>query len=821
MATSPSFTLNAGTYASRNPTLVQTNVDLTLGGSAYLSMGGTNNPGVSLDGSPEPPTLVPTRGGAWVVPGSQTLNVQGSVTATAQSQPFTFATIFISYAGSGSSTGTTVFTLTFKAGDTVLLSDFPETTTFYDTAGSDWKVTENYGSLSVQSGQDGLQLTSFSVLCVQISFSNIAAAESLTIDFDLPTGILRTNIGLQAVAFTTEATAPTVPLSPSFSGIGNVTVSRSGVVDSSTTLRRSAVNLNYTGASLYASAGLTSSVNGITVTTPSTGSTSALCWTSALPDISIAQEVMSNNDAVVSFPAASFATAGSALVTLYFTTIVGPRSNRVPNSCPILLSTSSAGSTEVPMTFGVLGSALIYRNWQLSTTETGYLLTEFTGATTGDPNSLFWVQLDVVIPDGADTIKVQFPSSFASMNVGLQSITIDPKSSALIAAAPYNEAPSILVFSVGVSPLNTRIDLASRAAISPFTFYACSGVGATTSKMTVTTIVSASLSSWESSNPNIDMRDSLGTTFSVSFASGYPTSPFTFATLFLSTTQNPASFLSADLSVVVNGTPVTINQSAIVQPPSSWACVFDSSDTTKLTVDTLEYDVTNLLWIQLQLRNLSTTDLVSITTTPTLTVEGQPYAGMQAVVMSTGVTPAPACFGANTLILCADGVRRPVRSLTSPVDVLAACPDGGPDAVVRVDVYTRSMMVASERVGLVAPGVWVTKDHTVSFGPSWDARDKDKDSEGGGGGKERPSHIKAPDVIMGGKFEGKRSWIAGTLPDFEAEFCIDNLYQLVPLHEGHRRFAVYVGQATADCVAEFYRSPASTLCAINQYWKVE
>lgn len=96
-------------------------------------------------------------------------------------------------------------------------------------------------------------------------------------------------------------------------------------------------------------------------------------------------------------------------------------------------------------------------------------------------------------------------------------------------------------------------------------------------------------------------------------------------------------------------------------------------------IQTAEAPLTKLLWVQLALQNLSTTDTVAIETQAAAAV------GVQAVVLSFEGTPAPACFGTGTLVLCEDGQRRAVQDLRSPVRVVAACPCGGPDAVVEVE----------------------------------------------------------------------------------------------------------------------------------------
>lgn len=72
---------------------------------------------------------------------------------------------------------------------------------------------------------------------------------------------------------------------------------------------------------------------------------------------------------------------------------------------------------------------------------------------------------------------------------------------------------------------------------------------------------------------------------------------------------------------------------------------------------------------------------------------------------------------------------------------------------------------------------------------------------------------------MGGKFRG-RTWIAGTLPDFRGQASLEKLFHLVPMDPAFVDFAVHVGSDTADCVAELYRSPSSTLRALNLFRRV-
>jgi hypothetical protein len=191
---------------------------------------------------------------------------------------------------------------------------------------------------------------------------------------------------------------------------------------------------------------------------------------------------------------------------------------------------------------------------------------------------------------------------------------------------------------------------------------------------------------------------------------------------------------------------------------------------------------------------------------------------IQAVVLSTTTSIPQACFGGDTLVLCSDGVRKPIGSLRSPVEVVATAPGGDGDRVLLVDVYVSDMLVngGGSAVCQVGDGVWVTKDHTVSF-DSAVVR------------KLRPASVKAPDVEIGGRFAGQ-SWIAGTLPGFlEQSTKVFHVYHLVPVKiQGCvddtssfiKSFAVYVGSEAVGCVAELYRSSAEDLMTVFKFRKV-
>jgi hypothetical protein len=191
---------------------------------------------------------------------------------------------------------------------------------------------------------------------------------------------------------------------------------------------------------------------------------------------------------------------------------------------------------------------------------------------------------------------------------------------------------------------------------------------------------------------------------------------------------------------------------------------------------------------------------------------------IQAVVLSTTTSIPQACFGGDTLVLCSDGGRKPIGSLRSPVEVVATAPGGDGDHVLLVDVYVSDMLVngGGSAVCQVGDGVWVTKDHTVSF-DSAVVR------------KLRPASVKAPDVEIGGRFAGQ-SWIAGTLPGFlEQSTKVFHVYHLVPVKiQGCvddtssfiKSFAVYVGSEAAGCVAELYRSSAEDLMTVFKFRKV-
>jgi len=182
-----------------------------------------------------------------------------------------------------------------------------------------------------------------------------------------------------------------------------------------------------------------------------------------------------------------------------------------------------------------------------------------------------------------------------------------------------------------------------------------------------------------------------------------------FATLFFTSTPGVGVDAAVGVQVKVNGVAVAVAESFSMQLFPSWVLGYVDS---LLTVQAAEAPLTKLLWVQLALQNLSTTDTVAIETQAAAAV------GVQAVVLSFEGIPAPACFGTGTLVLCEDWQRRAVQDLRSPVRVVAACPCGGPDAVVEVEVFCRSLLTVSDVVAHVAPLVWVTKDHALSFGPS-------------------------------------------------------------------------------------------------------
>ena len=177
--------------------------------------------------------------------------------------------------------------------------------------------------------------------------------------------------------------------------------------------------------------------------------------------------------------------------------------------------------------------------------------------------------------------------------------------------------------------------------------------------------------------------------------------------------------------------------------------------------------------------------------------------GMQVVAFSTSMDPPPACFGAQTLLLCEDGVRRRCSDLGATAVVMAMDPvDGATLCPVPVAVYQGANTKAVTCP--VAEGVWLTGEHVVSIMH-----------------RPNPDPMPARTVSVGGPFAGC-TWFTRQLPEYatctHVEFA---LYHLCPLDfERYRDYAVVVG-VDNTIVAELYRSPASRLVASHHFWPVK
>jgi hypothetical protein len=177
--------------------------------------------------------------------------------------------------------------------------------------------------------------------------------------------------------------------------------------------------------------------------------------------------------------------------------------------------------------------------------------------------------------------------------------------------------------------------------------------------------------------------------------------------------------------------------------------------------------------------------------------------GMQVVAFSTSMDPPPACFGAQTLLLCEDGVRRRCSDLGATAVVMAMDPvDGATLCPVPVAVYQGANTKAVTCP--VAEGVWLTGEHVVSI-------------------MHRPNADPMParTVSVGGPFAGC-TWFTRQLPEYATCTHIEfALYHLGPLDfERYRDYAVVVG-VDNTIVAELYRSPASRLVASHHFWPVK
>lgn len=158
---------------------------------------------------------------------------------------------------------------------------------------------------------------------------------------------------------------------------------------------------------------------------------------------------------------------------------------------------------------------------------------------------------------------------------------------------------------------------------------------------------------------------------------------------------------------------------------------------------------------------------------------GQTF-GLQGIAATTSTTPPGACFGAGTFVLCADGTLRDIATLTSPTSVMAIPPaddDHGHDHChtidVDVDVYFLDTTTRPAMVAQVAPGVFVTKDHSVCI----PGRFYDDDDH------HRKSHMKFKHQF------DNCAWIAGTLPEFDdiVKPSCTGLFHLVPTNPLHTK----------------------------------
>lgn len=94
------------------------------------------------------------------------------------------------------------------------------------------------------------------------------------------------------------------------------------------------------------------------------------------------------------------------------------------------------------------------------------------------------------------------------------------------------------------------------------------------------------------------------------------------------------------------------------------------------------------------------------------TMSSAPILITPQAIAFTNNTPPLTCFGAETLILCADGVRRRIADLTSGVKIVAVKP-GGCQHVLPAEIYKQLGSNPLEQVYDVAPGVQLTGNHML------------------------------------------------------------------------------------------------------------
>jgi hypothetical protein len=187
-----------------------------------------------------------------------------------------------------------------------------------------------------------------------------------------------------------------------------------------------------------------------------------------------------------------------------------------------------------------------------------------------------------------------------------------------------------------------------------------------------------------------------------------------------SATQSITLLISAAAGAVAGSGSITFTDATnsfnattpfVLTTDDTWT-VLCSTNNIEIQLLKPDPEVAKVLWLQITL-DLNT----GVTLTPS-TLAAAPW-GVVALMPSDSSTPPLPCFGAETVVLMADGSRQQVRSLVTGAQVAAVAQDGSVHADT-VDVLVRRHLQDPKAISgcrpalhTLAPGVRVTGEHLM------------------------------------------------------------------------------------------------------------